>query len=479
MSFEANAGPPDRSARRRRPRSRVALGSPPPAAAEKSRQEDINDDEDDKENISSRGAATQTSQRSSSSNQIALRVAAFCAAAQNTSQSSFWELKKRHDDDEDAAADTRTTKLRLVECVIQASLRYGPKTSSSSSLLLEEHAVEILHSCRALVKEAATTTTTNKQPSAESCSSSTSVNTATADALYVALHGLRAVSGTAAVAASSSNKHRDTLLRLWYHIAVTAADRATQQQQQQQQAAVYGYYSLAAFEALGTALGGCRTDQLSLPRRNNNCIVCFPVPRSQKNGTSSRNSSKSSIPEDQLVGMGIYSTLAAARAVALHIKQQQQSLLLSGNDEENEFGLDIVEKVKKDNGGGASWRGVLRSLALDIAVPWIRRAASTTATDRKNIASHCKKLQRLLWDVATNDGCCNSERLLLQGDAIRASLLLNDDVAGGEEEDEEENNNGKGPLPLDEGHRSALMTHYESACAYAWKAAEAYKRTKG
>jgi len=427
-----------RSSRRRRPRK-----DPPAEQQQQQQQQRDTMDEGDKEN---QQVIASTSQHQQQQQQQRAVMTTFRSAAKETSQASFW------------------TQPSLIECVVKASLR----GKASSSLLLQERVGDILHSCRALVKEAATTQSKEQ----------TTTTTLQQDNLYVALHGLRSILYTTLL----SDKQRDTVLRLLYHVTVTASEMvvlsATTPSSNDDDAVVLlllpAILSLTALESLGTALEGCTlnnnesstTTLLKYQKNSNNSAVRFPVP--QQLTSSSNNNSKrwsSSIPENQLLDMGIFSIVAAARVVV--------SLRGGGGGDStstsitvaqsNEFGLSLG-CCETRNGSTSALRGVLHGLALEIAVPWMAFSASSSSSssskaDPKTTVSHCKKMQRILWEAADAVKDDVQERLLLQGDSIRVSLLNDCETMG------------------DSVRNVLRASQLEAACTCAWKAAEAYHRS--
>lgn len=263
---------------------------------------------------------------------------------------------------------------------------------------------------------------------------------------------------------SLSSKQSDTILRLYYHIGVTAADLAVVQKDSKSTKATIqaNILCLAAVLALGDALVGCRIDPLVLRRiegDKQNALFPFPVPIPQsceETATSANEGiTKTSIVPDQLLGIGIFSILAAARVLAMQIQQEPQEW--NNCETSNQFG--VVQSIC--HMGMKEKRYLLQQLGICTARLWIQ--ASVHHDVAVNILSHCKKIQRILWDVANTCNDNPEERLLLQGDAICVSLLHSGDA-------------------MDTGDMNSKVQHaflrnqLESGCSFAWKAAETYHR---
>ena len=139
----------------------------------------------------------------------------FQDSVEATESSSYW---KRH--------------ASLAECVVQASQSLCVK--KTSSLLLDEHASELLSTCRTLVKEA----TESKHYEQ------------TLKILNVAIHGLRALCPTLA-----DMKRKEATMKILYHAVTTASDVCTKSKDMAvcTDAAIH---CLAAFQALGSLLNG-------------------------------------------------------------------------------------------------------------------------------------------------------------------------------------------------------------------------------
>lgn len=318
-----------------------------------------------------------------SNGNISSTVDKFILAAAKTSQAAFWK-----------------DKAALVDHVVAASILLR-----SSSLLLEEHATEILSRCRTLVKE---------EKEAE-------VSSNTVNRLCVAVHGLRAVLCT------TTTSKRDMVIRLLFFCTVTAADRKDSR------------YCLAAYNAMCRAL-----ENYSVPcidkdtyihcekLNDHGSVIQCPIPQ-LKPLSKSKYWIIGATDAVQLCTMAISATLAAAQVV-VQIEQ---------NSEQDEFGLSLERMSDRV--------ALVRRLICDVAVPWIA-SSSLAAKKDENLASYCKKAQRILWNLA--EDCKDaSDRIVLQIDAIRALLL--------------DGSNQDGTV------RAILKErNFDNACSISWKVAE-------
>ena len=336
-------------------------------------------------------------------------AATFCAYAKRTAQANFWDERPQ-----------------LAWSVVNTSLR----GKGSASLLLEENVGPILNSCRALVKDVATKSTPEV-----SSSEKNSLCDQVGHTLYVSLHGLRAILLTTSV----SSNQRDTVLRLLYHIIVTATEHISASADKT--ATILTIVCLAAIETLGNTLEGCTISDTVVLSNSNSHRARFPVPIQ----ASTAKRWTCNIPGKQLLEMGIFSILATSRVLVMRVKHPLNQA------EPHDFQINWCDNLSDPD----KLLRLLRSLTVEVAVSWVLASSQ----EKKSAISHCRTMHRLLWEAASLCSIRN-ECLLLQGDAI-SIFLLNGEI-------------------MESDLREMLRANqFESACTYAWKAAETYQRSSG
>lgn len=373
------------------------------------RNSDDEHDVDNKENQDNE-KLRRPKQQSPSKNCDAV-VADFCSYAKRTAQATFWD-----------------DRPQLAGCVVLTSMR----GKVSASLLLEENVGAILNSCRALVKDVAT-----KSKPEVSSSEKNSMCELVRHNLYVSLHGLRAILLTTSI----SSNQRGTVLRLLYHVIVTASEHIISATANKT-ATILTMVCFVAMETLGNTLEGCTVSATIFLNSSNNHRLLFPVP---VHSTATAKRWTCNIPGQQLLEMGIFSILATSRVLLMRVKHPLQQF------EPNDFQIHWCDNLNHPE----ELLRVLRSMTVEIAVPWVLASSQ----EKKSAISHCRKMQRILWE-ASSMGSIAKECLLLQGDSIAVSLL-NDET-------------------MESGLREMLRANqFESACTWAWKAAESYQRSSG
>jgi hypothetical protein len=352
-------------------------------------------------------------------------IAIFRAAAASTSEANFW---KKH--------------IKLMECVVDASMSFTK--TPAGTLLLEDHALDLLNGCRKVLKEAKDR---NDIAGTLAC-------------LCVGVHGLRAVCRTIIIATSRSKQ--DVAVKLLFHAIVTAEDitgRTTKQDDslEMQRAACY---SFAAYEALGkllklysveTSKGSTGVVVFTIaPKQENDPLPgVFPIPT-----RTSTEQVPGSLSIDLVCSIGIQSTIAASRILTRLVPM----------------------KVRIRGSPVAEFNGIVESLVLDeesplpiavhlvrrILLPWICFLASNSDQDcTKQVTSHGRDAHRILWDAASSIAQSKEdvdECLSLRGNAV-AALLLSGDT---------------GSQPPSRLRSALIQKHFENACTYAWKAAVLY-----
>jgi hypothetical protein len=347
-------------------------------------------------------------------------IAIFRAAAASTSEASFW---KKH--------------TKLMECVVDASMSIAK--TPAGTLLLEDHALDLLNGCRKVLKEAKESKDT----------------AGTLACLCVGVHGLRAICRTI-----TGGSKQDAAVKLFFHAIVTAEDITGRTKDidalEMQRAACY---SLAAYEALGkllklysveTSKGSTGVVIFTIaPKQESDPLAgVFPIPTK-----TSVEQVPGSLSIDLVCSIGIQSTIAASR-ILTRLVQLKKRIRGSPVAEFN----GIVESLPDKE----SPVPIALHLIRRILLPWILFLASNSDQDcAKQVSSHARDAHRILWDVASSIAQSKEdaeECLSLRGNALSA-LLLGGDTGS----------------QLPSRLRSALMKkHFENACTYAWKAAVSY-----
>jgi hypothetical protein len=378
-----------------------------------------------------------------SNNNYDEHVRQFQTAAQATSQAAFW------------TKGIGTTLMKHVVTTSMTSLLNN--NLSSLSLLLEDHATEILSSCRILVKEA---TEEDKLPcDSKNGDGSSSKSSLQYSRLFVAIHGLRALLSTSLLNVDTSSK-RDAILRLLYFCIVSASTTTIEPMRDVHCLCFLAYhafaqillkYILSSSDTFYVCTIGMADKQLSpSPDRYLN----FPIPilqtkkpKSLRKNESTKNDATSN---DQICTMCVAATLAVARTVLRQVKDGSSK---EENDENKNTFFQLNDPI-----------AIIRYLILHATVPWITTMAELCCVNSKlekqhqsSIVSYCKKAHRILSETADTIHEHTEDRLQLQKDSLCA-LMLDYDI-----------------LRSTAVH-TILWQHkiYDSACSFAWKVAESY-----
>lgn len=351
---------------------------------------------------------------------------------------------------QDASAATSSASYwkryaSLAECVVRASQSLCEKRTSS--LLLEEHASELLSTCRTLVKEA-----TEQKKSAE-----------TLTLLYVAIHGLRAICPVL-----TDSKKMEASMKILYHVVTTASDVCCKSKDLQ---ACMDATSqcLAAFQALGSLLNGYKVQM-----EDNKSVLAFKWKASRTPSdlfplltlSSSGKASGGAMAVKQVYKIAMQAALSVANALAhVYTIQIRKSGKVSCV---NDFGSYTGEIIRQTT----SYETILR-LAQEVTIPWTCFFSNELAT-KENVEdslTYAKRVFRLLFDVASQIDKCISQSssrkdelsaadsLRLRKQAILAYMLSTKDTK-----------------PSRKSHSAVKDQHWESACAYACKASVAYRQ---
>jgi hypothetical protein len=345
-------------------------------------------------------------------------IAIFRAAAASTSEANFWK-----------------THSKLMECVVDASMSIAK--TPDGTLLLDDHALDLLNGCRKVLKEAKERTDI----------------AGTLECLCVGVHGLRAICRTI-----TARSKQDAAVKLLFHAIVTAEDITgrTKDSLEMQRAACY---SLAAYEALGKLLklysvetskgSGVVTFTIAPKQEGDPLAGVFPIPTK----TSTEQVPPGSLSIDLVCSIGIQSIIAASRILTRLVLMKKR---IRGSPVAEFNG--IVDSLLNDESPVPMAVHLIRRILL----PWILFLASNSDQDcTKQVTSHGRDAHRILWDAASSIAQSKEdveECLSLRGNAV-AALLLGGDTGS----------------QLPSRLRSALIQkHFENACTYAWKAAVSY-----
>jgi hypothetical protein len=404
------------------------------------------------------GTSTSTSSKSKSESSRKDVIAIFRVAAASTSEAKFW---KKH--------------TQLMECVVDASMMSMSPSSMgkekrdphaddgiTGTLLLEEHALDLLNGCRKVLKEA----------------KESKDIAGTLACLCVGVHGLRAI--CARTTKITGGSKQDAAVKLLFHAIVTAEDITARMDTkvdalEMQRAACY---SLAAYEALGKLLKLYSVQTQTCSKRSAGTgVVIFTMDPKQENdpldmaGVFPIPTTKTSVEEqvpagslsiDLVCSIGIQSTIAASRILTRLSPIMKQKIL--GSPPVAEFNGILVESILEQKNSSPVIPIAVHLIRRNL-LPWILFLASHSEQDcTKQVTSHGRDAHRILWDAASSmaqskeDGDAQ-ECLLLRGNAV-AALLLGGDT---------------GLRQLSSRLRSALLQkHFDNACTYAWKAAVSY-----
>jgi len=348
-----------------------------------------------------------------------------------TSSASYW---KRHSS--------------LAECVMRASQSLHQKTTSS--LLLEEHAPDLLTTCRTLVKDATETKSSTEK----------------LEILYVAIHGLRALCQIL-----TDTKKVDATMRILYHAVTTASDVCTKSKDLPV-CADATLQCLGAFQALGSLLNGYKVQV-----EDSDTIVTFKWKTTRTSAdlfplpslSASSKASGGSMTVKQVYKIAMQATLSVANALAhMYTIQIRKNGKVSSISDFGSYTCDILQQTTQP-----SYKVILR-MAQEVIIPWTCFFSSSTLATKENIEdslTYAKRIFRLLFDMASQiDKCVSqsssrkdtlspSDSLRLRKHAILAHLLSSKEV---------------------KLSRKAQTTvkehHWEAACTYACKASVAYRQ---
>ena len=359
------------------------------------------------------------------------------AALETTASATYW---KRH--------------ISLMECVLKASQSMCERGSSSGSLLLEEHAFELLSTSRLLVKDATEQKDTAKK----------------LKLMLVAIHGLRAICPL-----MTDSKRIEAIMKILYHAITTASDVCLKAKDAS--ACVDATSQcLAAFQALGSLLNGYDIDLEG--NKSKSCIAfgwkasstpsdLFPVPLVKTGkGASGGMSVK------QIFKIATQAAISVANALShlytSMLRKEKDSLFIC------DFGSYTSDVMGQTLDKSLKGYTTLTRLIQDVVVPWTCFLSSRDMATVENIEEsliYSKKGFRLLFYAAShiekffdkstseNSNLSPADSLVLRKQAILTFLL------------------GNGGETLSPNMKTALKKyHWEDACSYACKASVAYRQ---
>ena len=349
-------------------------------------------------------------------------LSTFQSAAKATAEANFW---KRHS--------------ALAECVVEASLELPG--SPRSPLILEEHSVELLNSCRRLVKYA---TESKGEP------------LAVLHCLCVSVHGIRALATV-----FLSGTKRNAAIKLLFHAIRSAEAMSSRTSDDVMAMGRAAGYCLAACEALSVYLDGYSvatppsTPTVFTTRFEKDIVTFFPVPR-----RATQETAPGCIAIDQIFVIGATCILSMSKVLASPLwitcdwktdtKLSELRVVASKLPQNLRVSLD---------GPRHCFLLAATQLIRNEALPWISEMAARSSV--KDAVAQCKRAHRLLWD-AVDCSAANQESsrmcLSLRGDAVLALLPSGPD----------------GPSGCHSGLESVRLSTFDTACTYAWKAAAHY-----
>ena len=349
----------------------------------------------------------------------------FEAIVKFTSSAPYW---KRH--------------TSLVECVFHASKLLCQE--SSSSLFLEEHASELLSTCRAYVKDA-----TEEKNTTEALK-----------LLYVATHGLRAICPTL-----SDPKKIEATMKILYH-AITKTSDVCHKANELSTCVDATAQCLASFQALGLLLNKYKLQDTKLVsnirfewKMSSNSL--FPIPAFEEGESGSTMTVK------QVFKIALQAAFSVANSLTkvytFHIKKT------SGVTSVGDFGsytFEILQQTLKKTG-----HEMVSRIVQEVTVPWSCFLSSNELATTENVEdslTYSRRGFRILFDVASHyDKSIEESTLLsvccleLRKQAILAFLLSSPHAK------------------MSHKLQSAVKKyHWEGACTYAYKASLSYQQHK-
>ena len=408
--------------------------------------------------------------------------------------------------------------------------RHDRPTSTTTSLLLEEHAMELLSICRTLVKDATTDTANDDATSGGRYHDTISATATTAtndDRLFVAVHGLRALLCTQTIQSipmdgtiPKNTSKLDTIRRLLYFciLHLPPTNKTTDNPFDRD------YLIDLAYQAFGQTLHrytftvnhpDTNSSSLSLPERppetmmyqcvySPSNLIRFPIPQSSDDPSQSHDHTNtgtaaternSTTGMDQTCIMCIVASLTVARRMVTLVQTDGGKKDLNTNNEEPIHHSTMTDGKMHKNTIIPDLVAEIRYVILDIVIPWIRTFAvlvrssrrskdmSTTDPTKLNqyepmIVSYCKKGQRILYDLAetiTTTTTPKTTKLSLQADSIRA-LLLDLDYNDPRKEHDSENQYSQQQQYQYDSIRAIFVQQniFDQACTYAWKISDSY-----
>jgi hypothetical protein len=360
------------------------------------------------------------------SHSISSKRTASYSGNQNSLLSAFKNAVRNSLEEHDPFLQKNST---LAACVVEASLAFPHPPNAS--LLLEEHAVELLSMARLLVKNASA----SKDPSS------------ILDCLLVSIHEIRAL-----VTVVVSGKRRDTAIKLLYHAVVLSEATFSRSNNSvvMERAACYCF---SACEALSVFL---RNYSISMPSTaiasfsNARENYLFPIPIL----SNSKEEVSASIPIENVLTIGSDSILALAKVLA--------SPLWSNNDfnpppNKSELQAALMQYSFQLPQDESLFELVASQIIHTVCMPWLSCLAMTSSA--REATSLCKRASRVLWDAA---GCLSSKNanlwLSVRGDAVVALLPFGENVQWGD----------------DSALEQVRASTFDIACTSAWKAAASF-----
>jgi hypothetical protein len=403
-------------------------------------------------------AATDKENKLTSSNRMRTTPKAMAAVNQNNKNKAPDQSSHPRDDSlkhfqvaqsSTISADFWSDHPGLDECVVRASLSLG--NDEFGKVHLHQNAVALLHTCRGLIKEAAEI---KNDPASQ------------INHLLVAAHGLRAIGPIY----SSDVAKQETVIKLLYHLVITAAD-IVQDEHSNLRAAVL---SLAGYQVLGHILS-----QYSGQQRVNGRLIGFESLQNDSDSILSHafavpvavahESAQGHMPLQQISTIALKTTFAMATVLSV-LWRSSSELQPTSDQFTHEFGLFVHRLTCHALDSQHPPYHVMVRLLQTVALPWISLILDSPEMESVDDAlSKCKKAHHVLWHAASQFGEASNgahgkeeiQRLVLE---LRGHAILS-------------------LLPCSNaGERvNALLgqKHLEMACTCARKAAASYVQLVG
>jgi hypothetical protein len=343
-------------------------------------------------------------------------------------------------------------------------------------LFVKEQTSALLSWIRKLIKEITgiTTTASSSAKDKNKLISSSLQKQLIHDHLFVAVHALRSIviaATTRRSTCSLTTQQQESLIKLFFHLIVTAADESLREQNSSRfvnlgrivyvgyngMACALSSYSIKAYDDGNTDASAKQSIQSFdvIEYSSSRIDIHVPVPTDMTKSTESKNNNIGTMNVRQLVTIALKTSTALSKVLCRTVndfpdKDSTQRMLISDKD--------IYQFIP--------------FLQLNAVRPWLillaRRSSSLDLDTLNDFSAYCKGSHRLLWDLASTKKAkeqlsnksktyfIDADCLSLRKDAI---LLLLVETS----------------IPAVE--KTLWKTSFAVACTYAWKAAGVYHQS--